>query len=300
MTGLKFIDKIRQMSRNERPFLVSNDSSGLLGTPAVWRQAWDPAFEKPNFKGFEMIGWGGRLHAWTEFLIDQARKNGCDIVGIHGRIGNEHTQNPLSNLKALFGNLLIIDTPDLVNKYGCKLEYILFHAPELETPKNFNAVAENDTNIKQVFVENHLSIGSLGKAIEIAERLKYQDINSGVMFDLFHYFNAHDHSLPVEKRWSALMHQVRHVTETVQDKQEITVGFHVPIGTNPIDSFPKEISNSMWQDFSDILASHPQIMVVFENRQRGVDQLHLLPAAFEKQRQRNQSVIENFSDLGLI
>jgi len=300
LTRVNFTDKIWQMSRLERPFLVSSDSSGLLGTPETWRRVWEPAFEKSNFKGFEMIGWGGKLEAWTKYLIDQAEINGCNIVGIHGRIGNEHTPHPISNFKALLGNNLIIDTQSLTRDYGDKFEYILFHAPELENPRGFEVVSKHGADIKQIFVENHLSIGSLGKAIEIAERLKHKDINAGVMFDLFHYFNASDQALPIEKRWKNLMHQVRRVTEATQNKQDITLGFHVPIGTNLIDSFPPEVSNHMWQDFSDILNQYPEIMIVFENRQLGIDQLLLSPNAARKQSQHNRMILEKFSEIKLI
>lgn len=288
------------MSRQERQFIVSTDSSGLFGTPAVWKEVWSNAFKHPRFKGFEMIGWGGKFRLWTEYLVREAQKTGCNIVGIHGRIGNEETHDPYKNLKALVGNNLIIDTPFLVKRYGGKLNYILLHAPELETAQAQQFVVDNSHLIRQIYIENHLSASSFGKAVEIAQQLHWNGVNSGIMFDMFHYYNSHDQKSSSINRWEELIYRVRWLLETTHVREDIPLGIHVPVGTNTVDSFPEDITNDMWLDVGMITKDYPEVMLVVENRQSGVNQLMLTKKEIMLQKERNNKILDKFSDCGLI
>lgn len=285
------------MSGIERQFLVSTDSSGLLGTPEVWKKVWASAFDRSNFKGFEMIGWGGWFHLWTNFLISEAGKKGCNVVGIHGRMGTEITHNPLKNLRARIGSSLLLDTPYLVNNYGNKLNYILLHAPELDISNTRQLVVDSSHIINQLFVENHLSIDSLGKAIGTVKQLRSEGVNAGIMFDLFHYFNSHNQRHALDARWRELLHQVDRV---LNGQEGIPTGLHIPVGTNKIDSFPEEVTDRIWLDLGILVNEHPETVLVIENRQRGLNQLFPTDKEISIQGERNARLLDRFSNCKFI
>lgn len=243
---------------------------------------------------------GGKFRFWTELLLREAEKHECNIVGIHGRIGNEKTSSQLSNMKARLGNLILVDNHDLLEKYGSKFDYVLLHVPEFEQESTRILAIQNSKTIRQLFIENHLAIGSFGKAIEVVRQFRFQGVNAGIMFDLFHYFNSHNRTLPIGERWKELMTQLDWLLNMVSDGTATPCGIHLPIGTNTIDSFGDDIDDAMWKELGSILAEHPKVLLVLENRQKGFNQLTVNTKNVAIQRNRNAQLLEKLSKLSIL
>ncbi len=294
------------MVNHERQLVVSTDSSGMFGTPNHWQDVWGFAKEDSRFAGFEMLGWGGRMRFWTDFLIENAEKTGCNIVGIHGRTGGLHDAYSFSH-RVVLGTLnnLLIPTPELVTRYGSQVSYILVHGPELRLHPNRVAIHENRYKIRQLCIENHIRPGAVGSALELVRELRFDGVNAALTFDLFHYASAHDHrprGNGFAEVWRETMRTVDWILkETDANGEPIPVKFHIPMGLNPEDSLPiSEINDNMWCEFGDRLDGHPGLQVVIENQQQGRDLLRTTPRSRAAQRDRNKILVDTLTDARII
>lgn len=272
--------------RGLRTLVGSTDSSGMFGWPQHWKDIWGFALSDPRFKGFEMVGWGGRhMRFWTEFLIKNAQKTGCNIVGIHGRTGGLHdTYSLLHRIQLGTLNHLIIPTTDLVRRYGTKFSYILVHTPELRLRENRVVIHEHRGDIRQLSVENHIRPGAVGSALELVRELRRDGVNAALTFDLVHYTTAHDHrprTNGFRDTWNDMLRTVDWILgERDASGAPIPVNFHVPVGVNPADSLPtREITDAMWSALGARLDGRDDVRIVMEYQSSGTHLFLTTPKA---------------------
>jgi hypothetical protein len=292
------------MSQVERRLVVSTDSSGVLGTPKVWRDVWGFLDENPRFKGFEMIGWGGRFNFWTDFLLHQAKKYDCNVVGIHGRTGeSQETDNPFSGAFLGILNRLIVPTPILFDRYLNRYEYVVVHTPEIRREGNLDSLKKHRLVSNRVYVENHLMPGAVDEAIRMVRDLTKRGLKINVMFDLFHYIRSFGHEQPFSRIWEGTMAKLVWALNQRYSPcgDFIGVGVHIPIGIRRGDSLRVDlISDEMWRDLGSILDTRPNITIVLENQQRGLDLIRPSYLRVNQQRKRNERIVNHLTKCGVI
>lgn len=292
----------------ERGFATSADSSGLLGTPRVWEQVWGFLRDDPRWRGFEMYPWRlsgmDRVWDWTEFLLRQAEDLGCNVVGIHGRTAGIHESYTLRN-RLMMGviNALLLPTPDLIERYGSRVDYLLIHGPEVRLVKNRMALRQGADRVKLLYIENHIRPGALGAAVEVARELRQDRVNAGVMFDLVHYLNAYDHrDEGFRGHWETMLAAI----EWASNQRDVggrllPFGIHLPLGTNPEDSLMiDKIDSGMWKELGRVVNSQPDVLVVLENQQAGMGRVYVDAASQRRQERRNRMLVDMMKDNGVI
>lgn len=276
----------------ERKFAVSTDSSGVLGTPKVWKELWAFLDNDPRFEGFEMIAWGGKFRWWTRYLFEQAPKHQCPVIGIHGRMGGVHDieQYHLRFLTFIVNNF-VADTTTVAKTYGPHCRYILFHNPELRGQKTRKMLAQEANNINLLYVENHVGAGSVGAALEIAQELKVDNIKTGVAFDLAHFTRSYPSILDLKAQWAKALKSFDWILRETDVSGNIPVGIHIPLGTDMSDNLPlEEINKKMWRDLA-VMMEGRDLQIVVENKQSG-NPFFITTKARIQQVERNKKVIE--------
>lgn len=279
-------------------FVVSTDSSGVLGTPKVWRQLWGFAQEDSRFLGFEMIAWGGRLSFWPDYLFSQAKKLGCQIKGIHGRLGGLDDVGSLSDrVMSRLVNALLTPTPALVTRFAQHCDYIVLHAPELRTEANQTVFKKEASKVNLLFVENHVRPGSVGATLEIARELAGEGLKTGVVFDLVHYMRTYRGTCHLGQ-WQRAVKAFDWVLEEM-GRERTPLMFHLSLGTDLSDSLPfEQMTEPMWQDLAQ-RRREGNFLLGIENKVAGYP-FFLPPSARAKEVDRNRRIIDKLIEQKLI
>lgn len=283
-----------------KTFLVSTDSTGFFGRPMHWKKAWEFAWQDSAFGGYEAIAWGGQMTAWTDYLLENAKELGCNVVGLHGRTGGIHeTYGGFDRVILGTLNRFILPTPDLI-KRAPSVDYILIHGPELRNESYHRLLREKTSQVKLLYVENHLRPGADGQALSVAQDLRMAGVNAGVMFDLFHDFMHRRLNGDIASSWNKTLFKLRQVLEQKDfEGQAIPVGIHVPVGTKVGDSLPFDaMTPSMWQNLGSLMQTRKDIRVVIENQQTGLG--NVMPIQLASQVDRNRRIVDVLRSANII
>jgi hypothetical protein len=291
----------------ERKIIASTASTGVFGTPSHWKEEWDFALSDPRFKGFEMIGWGGKgMRFWTDALLQRAGEIGCDVVGIHGRtVGPMDIYTDRRQAWSLWGlNQSIVPTPELIKRYSRRSQYILVHASEMRTPENRIAALVFKKRIRNLYLENHVT-HPIDSDTAIVYSMRLQGVPAGVMFDMAHYQIYESHirrNSTYQEIWSGMMAALTQLlTEKDFSGHTVPVGLHVPIGTFTGDSIPTdEITGQMWKDFVARIEGRGDVFIVIENPVKGRDQIRTTVKTRREQRERNIKIVDLLTDNGVV
>src|SRR3989344_71203 len=154
-----------------------------MGTPRTWSDVSGFLKDDPNFAGFEMIGWDF-LWQRCHLLLAQARKSGCNVIGIHGRIGKQESPRLIDQFRVGLINRIVVPTTK-ITRFANNADYLLVHGRELHPQKNRNAVLSlSNFPTTTLFIENDMIPGALGETVDLCSQLRNNDINAGVMLDL--------------------------------------------------------------------------------------------------------------------
>lgn len=286
----------------ERKVLVSADSSGVFGTPDLWKQLWGFALKENRGPvcGFEAIGW-----SWIDYLVRKAQKEDLEIVGIHGRTGGIHDGESMADRLVLgFLQRILIPTPDLIQKFaGGKVDYVLLHAPELRQRTNFQSAVENKTKLEKttLFVEGHIRRFANMTAYGAVLSLRYNGVNAGVMLDLAHETRSLDHNGDFNGRWNEVLALLDKLFKSTDlDDKKFPIGVHIPVGTNPLDSLPlDEMTDVHWRSLAGVLDGQ-QTLIVIENQELLPGIIRPFGRALHDQVERNKRIIETLKRTGVI
>ncbi|HLD92126.1 MAG TPA: hypothetical protein VI795_01880 [Patescibacteria group bacterium] len=270
-------------------FMVSTDSSGVLGIPRHWKEVWEPAIEHKNFAGFEAISW-----IWICGLLEKADKEGIKIGGFHGKTGNNLCSSSRSD-RLLTGivNSMLMTTDNLFHNFGNNGGYVLIHEPE--TRKHANALGKNRRVINDLRIENHPDPGSLERTYEVVRELRENGINAGLMVDLFHLFNEFikmgNNDRP-KVIWSKVRKSVGNLLDVIDSKNDpVPVSFHVPVGLNKNDSLPTTLlTREVFRDIAR-MTDRKGTFVVLENQQGGLNMIITTEKSRKRQRDRNEELL---------
>ena len=278
-------------------FAVSTDAVGVFGRPLLLKEVWGPAMEQSGFLGLEVLAWH---HVNISKLAEQ-----YPVVGIHGKIRASFKGFDLYKLAS--GPLLdfmITDTASLIEKYGTSTPYMLFHQREAGFSKN---IIQQTKPIQTLFVENSPHLGSLEEAIKLISDFREAGINTGLMFDLYHYLAGISdlkeiYSSNFPELWDLLMQKLQNTfTEIDQQDTETPIGIHIPVGTRREDSLPvDQITEDMWKQLGGAIHQRPYTLVVIENQQAGIGTVMLTPFRIESQRSRNMEIFKKLLENNVI
>ena len=270
-------------------FMVSTDSSGVLGVPEHWKEVWEPAIEHKNFAGFEAISW-----IWICGLLEKADKEGIKIGGFHGKTGNNLCSSSRSD-RLLTGivNSMLMTTDNLFHNFGNNGGYVLIHEPEII--KHEADLGKRKSRINDLRIENHPNPGSLEETYKVVSRLRENGINAGLMVDLFHLFNEfvkrgnNDRPRVI---WSKVRKRVGNLLDEIDSRNDpIPVSFHVPVGLNKNDSLPTTLlTREVFRDIAR-MTDRKGTFVVLENQQGGLNMIITTEKSRKRQRDRNEELL---------
>jgi len=270
-------------------FMVSTDSSGVLGVPGHWKEVWEPAMKHNKFNGFEVISW-----LWTCKLLEKADKEGLKIGGFHGKTGNElYSGNFTDRFLTKVVNIILMPTMNLIDNFGNNGGYVLLHEPEIR--KHANDLGKNRRVINDLRIENHPNPGSLERTYEVVRELRESGINAGLMVDLFHLFNEfikkgnNDRPRVI---WSKVRKRVGNLLDEIDSRNDpIPVSFHVPVGLNKNDSLPTTLlTREVFRDIAR-MTDRKGTFVVLENQQGGLNMIMTTGKSRKIQKDRNEGLL---------
>ncbi len=269
-----------------RPFIVSTDCSGILGYPKLWHALWENVLAEPGCKGVEMIGW-----RWTPRLIEEAKRYGIHIVGIHGPTAGWDEDRELQKKIVLSTlNQCFMSFQTFLDQ-APKSEYLLLHRSTITT-KLLSVLQKERPHLKTLYIENVITKDDLGKTVETISYLKSEGFHAGIMFDVVHFLREPYFDAPQITRFDGLidaLHRLSHVT--------FPVSIHFPIGTYTNDSLPlKKITNGMWKELSHAIKKVNPKYIVLENQQERAYSLALPGWARQQVRDRNKRIVSLLMD----
>lgn len=279
-------------------FMVSTDSSGVLGVPRHWKEVWEPAMKHKKFAGFEVISW-----LWTSKLLKKAEKEGLKIGGFHGKTGNDLYSGCYADGILTKGvNIILMPTNNLIDNFGKNGEYILIHEPEIR--KYTNGLGKNGRVINDLRIENHPNPGSLEKTYEVVCKLRESGINAGLMVDLFHLFKEFTRKGSNDRYevvWGKVRGSMGNLLDVIDSKNNSTpVSFHVPLGLNKKDSLPNDLlTEKVFRDIAT-MTDRKGTFVVLENQQGGFNMIMTTEKSRKRQKDRNEGLLNLLVKHGVI
>lgn len=255
----------------EQKFIISTDSSGILGTASKWERVWGPAKQDPQFKGVEAIGW-----SWFPYQINSYREKEIGVEGIHGRTGGvDDSYGLFDRLKLEFLNRLLLKTDSLL-KINHGISYVLVHGPELKSLQKMQLCVANSNLDKIIFVEGHLKPGATDTSRAIARQLRVEGVNAGLMADLCHIsLSEVRHVNNYNKAWDYTINIARgNFQEALRSDPDFPIGIHVPIGDG--EGLPwGEMDDDKLKDIARLRNEFPQLTTVIESQQKLQDAIFL-------------------------
>jgi hypothetical protein len=280
-------------------FLVSTDVAGPFATPLRWKLLWGEALKYSQFAGFEMLAWGWPRPFWIRSLLGQAKKLGLNVAGIHGRVGYKKRYENLQEILAFVQyNEFFLPTAALMQNFNREMPYVLFHALELMTEKNFQAVAKAMQNAGIVMVENgEPKNEGIEKVLQLATNLKKAGVKSGATFDLFHHFAIFP-DMRFKDKWQKELVDLENFLRRAE-KLGLPVNIHLPLGERKIDSFSDELGVPELKELAAVIKNRIWYLVIED--QPNNDAL-LLPGQKATVRliTHNRRILEKLSQSGLI
>lgn len=285
----------------ERKTLVSTDCLGVLGTPRLLSEVYKFDLAR-KIDGLEMIGWSGTSGSRLRSLIFEAQKYRWKVYGVHGRTGGIHDSFSIQHRLFLMTlNLALIETRTLAKNYE-DIPYILIHTPVLRSHTDVAALKEYRKEL--VFCENHIRITGAGGALEGVIRLRQLGIKAGLMFDLFHYFEADHDSLDFDAKWNNGLAYLEKVILKSRDfnEQEFPVGIHLSMGRNLSDSFEnRELTVERLKRLARVINADERVVYfVIENLDKFPAIIIPVGRFINRQRDWNKRNLEKLSEAGLI
>jgi hypothetical protein len=279
-------------------FMVSTDSSGVLGVPEHWKEVWQPAMEHKNFAGFEVISW-----FWICGLLGKADKEGIKIGGFHGKTGNNLCSSSSSDrLSTGFVNSMLMTTDRLFHNFGNNGGYVLLHEPEIR--RHFDKLDKYKGQINDLRIENHPNPGSLEETYKVVCKLREGGINAGLMIDLFHLFmefRKKGNNDRQEVIWGKVRRRVGNLFDVIDSKGDsIPVSFHIPLGLNKKDSLPAELlTEGVFRNIAK-MTNRKGTIAVLENQQGGLNIIMTTPESRKRQKDRNEGLLNLLVKHGVI
>ena len=280
------------MIEAKRHFSVSTAPSGLMGTPRTWSDVWGFLKDDPNFAGFEMIGWDF-LWQRCHLLLAQARKSGCNVIGIHGRIGKQESPRLIDQFRVGLINRIVVPTTK-ITRFANNADYLLVHGRELHPQKNRNAVLSlSNFPTTTLFIENDMIPGALGETVDLCCQLRNNNVKAGVMFDLHHFLGQLDEDVNYAEKWKTTLNALSWLINSRDfEGEEFPIGIHVDLGEVEEDSLKQNHkTKDLWEDLAFILVTHPDVRIVIEDELPLKDQLFLSLKARKALRERCQAKI---------
>ena len=287
---------------SEREFCVSSDSLGVLGNPKKWRDVYGFLEGMKNFAGIEAIGW-----SWLKSSMASEDGTSVKIKGVHGRVSRnvDWLNDPKSKITQAVINEILVPTFDLVTKFPNQ-NYVLIHSTEARIKESELIKMNGKTCPNQtLFIENEPTKDSLKTTAEQVVAFARTGKNTGIMMDIGHHlFGLGEGQIVLKKDWETLIQDISDTTEYLNqnnDNGKIKIGMHLPVGDNSTDSINiDQITKAMWSDLCQLFDKHPQILLVIENQQNGIDLVHLTPTQARKQRHRNNEKVGILIENGII
>jgi len=271
------------MIRGERQICVSTDAAGAFGNPEKVRSLWPKGMDL----GLEVLGW-----QWLN-LSDLVKQDENSVVGIHGRMGKipDCSKSPVWTIVDEF----LIPSRELI-RMGSNVAYILVHEGEGAAKKEI--FIKSAEQIRCLMVENSRSVGSIGQTIGLVEELRRGGVETGLMFDLYHFFGTLRNNDDIGVKWAKTMKKLDEVFSSLNGA-EIPVGIHLSVGTDRSDSLPfEEMTCEMWRKLGHLIHENQLGVLVIENRQRFPG--WLWPINVRNQRARNERIVETLGEGGVI
>ncbi len=255
-------------------YVISTDILGFFGNLKFLPQLYPNSIRK-----LELIGWRWGLNQ----KLLQAKQLGYKVVSIHGRLFS--FRKPILKPRLILLNSLLIPTPDLI-KFEKDYE-ILLHDPA--------TIDVNNPSFSFLWIENDSEgIEGVEKATDAINKLRTQNINSGLVLDLFHFIGPVDRETKYEDKWYKML-------EYIKGLKISPISIHLPVGTYLHDSLPLDIiTDKMLSDLSEVINNLKVVRMVLENQQSElINQLGINPGMVARIRQRNEYVLERLKKTNL-
>lgn len=259
----------------KRKVIVSSDQRGLLGGVndflAAYRGCEGPLGQK---MGIEVISWRHQLGG----LVKLAKEGRVEIVGFHGRCGNNG-----DDWQGKFIDAMLAPLEDLMMlRRGFPEAYILVH-------DHFGSeIGKADIEGELIMVENSGDSNYLERTFEVVKAIERKGGRPGLMIDLCHLWRE------VQYDWGRMLELVNRGLEKTGELS----GVHLPIGTRKDDSLPiDQFDDSKLRDLAGITKRVE--IVVLENQNGGVG---MVCPGFCRQEinLRNQRLLFRLKDKGVI
>ncbi len=261
---------------------------------------WGFLKDHPKFIGFEYLPWGSPLLPfWPRMVLNEAKKRGLRVVGIHGRVGREfHYKTLRSRVMVPIYNEFMVTTKTMLSELASRVDYLLLHNIELVWPGVEQLILKYRKNIRCLFIENHNAGDAIGEMIRLAGYYQAKGLTVGLTFDLFHYMHMLLPGGPYTGLWPKTLDQLDRLL-TLAAHEGYQFELHLPIGEALDDSLPPEIGVVEYKQLAKVIEGRIDYLTV-ESHPFTRD--FLVPSRGSKIRllRRNQENIEKLQQAGLI
>lgn len=282
------------MSKVKTQYLLSTDSLGMFGHPEQFIYLWKKYFDRAIFDGVEAIGF--KPVSKINNLIRIFKENNIRVLSIHGKTGGENELNLRPRIIMTFLNYFILNAKTIILKFP-QIDF-LSHAPHFK-------VASVEKNIlklrpKKLWIENHLpSDQGMKDVIEQVVYYRKMGIDCTGMLDVYHF--AADNQENITNDWEKLVREIKKYTSMIDENgRPLIEGIHFPIGNRVDDSLPIfNLTDSMLNMFAVEVMPNIQ-RIVFENQQSFPGMIFSHNKLLEKQKDRNETIVERLIKTGII
>lgn len=265
--------------------VISTDSIGIATNPAHFKEVWGFMLKHKQFAGVEMLAWRG-----LSAKVQAFRNANIPICGMHGKTGGMREATHISQLPIYFLMQEIfapIRTEAAIAKEN-DLKYLLVHveyARELLESKNEQIVAGIP-----IFVENDIERSSHTKTLATIKTLREKKINASMVFDVVHAVRST--RAPFDTAFDYALSLLTHVKP---------MAIHLPVGTYLSDSLPWEtMTDTQFTALARAIKSVSPAYLIIENQQQRIYSYLSPKSERQKQRARNERIIEKMTKIGIL
>jgi hypothetical protein len=265
--------------------VISTDSIGIATNPAHFKDVWGFVMKHKQFAGVEMLAWRN-----LEAKVKAFEKAHIPICGMHGKTGGmreatQVSQYPIYFLMQEVFAPIRVET-QVATKYN--LHYLLVHveyARELLETKNEQIVASIP-----LLVENDIERSSHTKTLAAIKTLREKKIHANMVFDIVHAIRSTRE--PFDKAFDYALSLLTHVSP---------MAIHLPVGTYLSDSLPwEQMTQTQFAALARAISQVSPTYLIIENQQQRIYSYLAPKGVREKQRARNERIIEKMVKIGIL